>query len=627
MPRATRLTGLGDLPIQLDPRARDFDTLRTQVLQMVSALTSQWTDFYPGDGGVAMLEAVAYLTDTLSYYEDRGLNESYLYPAQRAESVRSLLALINYVSQMGATASVDLDIQVTTPSVTLPIGWTVWSKATTKTPRKTFELLAPVTILAPGASVLAPVTAVGAVTVYEGNSHTLESIGVSNGRPFQSFTLPSAPVSLVSLGTSPVTIQIGSDLWTGVAKLTGYDSDSQVFEYFVDRNGYCTCRFGDGVFGAIPGLGNGLFANYRDGGGGAANGVGTGKLVNFSTASVVGDILSVTNPAQPSGGAYQETDSHAKLYGPLSNRSQDRVVTLEDAEIEARGTSGVSVAAVKAAEGSVVGTLRIRFAVSGSNPVPTGKWYPQIGSGTGAIGAVGRHLKARCHPRTLLFVYPPVLVAPRLGATIKVATNSLREEVRVAVQRRLVAYFQGVQGTLGTSVPLSDVIAEIEAVRGVTSVVPSSFYRIPGLSPEQGTEGAAEAASVTFVAETACAADVYSVLWDSATTFRLEGVNHGPIVDENGAWIVFTQGVAQDVSVWSTATATTPEEAPQFSLQIDTGATVPAANDEWSFSVDDYLSLDSMAVRDRELLVTEVYPNGTLSPDQFDLSYLGGIGV
>ena len=88
----------------LDYLSRDFTSLRQLMLGRLSQTSPTWNEPNPSDLGIAIVEAIAYRGDQLSYRQDAAATEAYLETARRRSSVRRHAALLDYVLHDGASA-------------------------------------------------------------------------------------------------------------------------------------------------------------------------------------------------------------------------------------------------------------------------------------------------------------------------------------------------------------------------------------------------------------------------------------------------------------------------------------------------------------------------------------------
>lgn len=626
MAKAIVGTSLGGLPLQLSLTTRDYAAIREEVLKLVSVLTPEWTDFYPADPGVALLESVAYVADILSYYLDRIQNEAYLPTAQLRRSVILLLRLIGYELSPGSAATVGLQI-TTSDAVVIPAGSVFSSVASPSTPAVEFELLDAVTLSGAGTHLVdaggLPIVAVHGRTISQ------EILGTSSGAPSQKFLLKSSPLALNPDGSSPLRIEVFSgvvwETWTEVRTFLESEPDSQVYRYEINDEDRITIIFGDGINGQIPpaGIVNGIRAMYRVGGGSSANSVGAGTIKKIVSAPA--QVTAVTNPLQPSGGKGKETIEHAKKYGPLTLRSMDRCVTAEDYAIEAKKIAGV--AAAKAHNPDAF-TVEVIVAAEGSNPMPTGKWFPQLEAGSGLLGAVGRHLNSRRTVPSKMKVVAPTVVRPHLRGTVKVLPNVLQSEVRGVVGTKLKEFFLGYASNFGVTIPLSEVYSVFEATQGVDYVDLIEFHRNPTPRLLSGKESAYDhhTLSVSNVGSN-CYEEAFEVRWLTPASFRMLGSVRGVVTDATFHPRTFLVDTQYDIVRYNLGDdPELPDAAHQFTFSISwdgAAQTRPNAGDRWELRVDDAIGNINLAFY--ELMAPTLTALGELSPVEFILGYTGGI--
>lgn len=107
----------------LDYLARDYQTFRRLMLDRMTNLVPDWKERSPADPGVALVEAMAYVADRLSYRQDVIATESYLGTARSRISVRRHARLVDYTMHDGRNARafvrfiVNSDITATLPAI------------------------------------------------------------------------------------------------------------------------------------------------------------------------------------------------------------------------------------------------------------------------------------------------------------------------------------------------------------------------------------------------------------------------------------------------------------------------------------------------------------------------------
>lgn len=105
----------------LDYLAKDYASFRRLMLDRMALLVPHWTERNPADLGVAVVEALAYAADHLSYHQDAVATESYLGTARRRISVRRHARLLDYILDEGCNARAWVQVAVDRP-LSLPPG-------------------------------------------------------------------------------------------------------------------------------------------------------------------------------------------------------------------------------------------------------------------------------------------------------------------------------------------------------------------------------------------------------------------------------------------------------------------------------------------------------------------------
>ncbi|MGV8965785.1 MAG: putative baseplate assembly protein [Cellulomonas sp.] len=105
----------------LDYLARDYDKLRTRLVDRVASLVPDWQDHNPADVAVMLVELFAFQGDRLAYWQDAIGVEAYLATARRRPSVRRHARLLGYAMHEGCAARTWLSLTTDT-AFTLPAG-------------------------------------------------------------------------------------------------------------------------------------------------------------------------------------------------------------------------------------------------------------------------------------------------------------------------------------------------------------------------------------------------------------------------------------------------------------------------------------------------------------------------
>jgi hypothetical protein len=109
-------------PPEIDYLARDFGTFRRLMLDRMAQQVPDWNPASVADGGVALIELLAYVGDQLAYRQDAIATESYLGTARRRISARRHAQLVDYRMHDGCNARtfVHLTLRNTAPSLVVP---------------------------------------------------------------------------------------------------------------------------------------------------------------------------------------------------------------------------------------------------------------------------------------------------------------------------------------------------------------------------------------------------------------------------------------------------------------------------------------------------------------------------
>jgi hypothetical protein len=94
----------GGPSVAIDYLAKDYTSFRRLLLGRLSQTVPGWTDRSVPDLGLTLVEAMAYVADHLSYFQDAVATEAYLGTARRRVSVRRHVRLVDYPMHEGCNA-------------------------------------------------------------------------------------------------------------------------------------------------------------------------------------------------------------------------------------------------------------------------------------------------------------------------------------------------------------------------------------------------------------------------------------------------------------------------------------------------------------------------------------------
>lgn len=340
----------------IDFAQTDFLSLRTALLNYVRAVYPlDYNYFTESDFGMMLIELVAYMGHVLSYKADYLANENFLRTARSRASVNNLMQLIGIRMKgpVAAAADARITLQSTpgwTPTGTgsyitlspenrvvsvnssedgLPISYTLYKVAANgdiDVGNSTGEIVL-------YESEKSSPTVFNNLVLLEG-SLVIEQGTFSDTESLKNVRLQNAPVVEGSIQTFITGQQEASGAYTQVNNIF-YASgpNSKVFQVLGTDNYGAIVVFGDGDLGKIPAVGDQYTIVYRTGGGTRGNiqssYINVSRSAQYTPGSTTFQIK-VENTSKGTGGADAETIEAVKRYGPLTFRSQGRLVTLSD---------------------------------------------------------------------------------------------------------------------------------------------------------------------------------------------------------------------------------------------------------------------------------------------------------
>ena len=108
--------------------AKDYASFRRLMLDRMAQLVPEWTERNPADLGVALVELLAYVGDSLSYRQDAVATEAYLETARRRVSVRRHARLVDYFMHDGSNARAWVQIQAQLSPLVVPASTQILSR-------------------------------------------------------------------------------------------------------------------------------------------------------------------------------------------------------------------------------------------------------------------------------------------------------------------------------------------------------------------------------------------------------------------------------------------------------------------------------------------------------------------
>jgi hypothetical protein len=333
---------------------RRFKDLVEEGRRRIEQSCPNWTDLSPGDPGIVLLEAFAYLTDILLYRLNRLPEKAYI----------EFLRLIGVSLYSPAAAGVNLRFRLTRPqnrAVEIPKGTRV------TTGRTTGGAEAPVFVTTKAASI-EPGASEKEVFALHCDLVEGELAGVGTGSPGLTLKVSRPPIiaptgELLDLvvGVEAAAEELGSlsetavehggkayRIWREVENFSNLAEDR--FVYVADRLAG-TIFFAPAVrmsspagslqsvsqaLAEVPGADRQIRVWYRRGGG--PNGNVMANLLTTLKDPMPG--VEVTNPGPATGGRAAESLDNALRRGPQELHSLHRAVTARDFELIAKQSSG-----------------------------------------------------------------------------------------------------------------------------------------------------------------------------------------------------------------------------------------------------------------------------------------------
>lgn len=443
---------------RIDYTSRDYQSLLTQLLAKKAEKLPAYTETSDNDLGILLIQLFALLGDSLSYYIDRILSESFLSEASERPSVLKLAQLIGYTpsSRQGASVDVTFSLSSNPSGVTLLKGDQVSTNATDNESAKVYTLDEDLVI---GSSIL---TEVGACTHGQLYSETF----TGNGQTSQQYKLANGPVV-----SGKVTVLVDAVEWTEVSNLADKDDNDQVYVVLYQEDSTAVVLFGNGVYGKNVPNASALEISYVVGGG-VEGRVVAGKIVNYLGSQIL--VSGVTNVSASTGGDDQEGIGSIKVNAPASHKTAGRAVTSKDFE-----TITLTVAGVQQAKAIEYGGV-VRVSI-----VPTGGGLP----GVPLKNSVASELDSKRMLGVHVVVEDPVYIDIDVTAVVVAEPGAKQSIIQTRVQNTINAFLdpnQSVDGVYingyGEDVFLSELYQLINDVTGVARCTISTLKRATDVS-------------------------------------------------------------------------------------------------------------------------------------------------
>jgi len=316
--------------------------------------------------------------------------------------------------------------------------------------------------------------------------------------PFQRFTLKGSPLTYVPSEDSPtgavstLTVRVNELEWHEHRDLYGLGGGERTYIVSIDDEGKGAVEFGDGDMGArLPSGVENVKARYR---------VGTGLagLVKPEQLTLLSNpplgVKRVTNPFAATGASDPEAGDAARAHAPLTVRTLDRTVSLDDFEDFAASFAGIGKAQASWLWSGEERLIVLTLADANGAPLdPSSVAFSDLAKALVAAGEPRRPV------RLVPYVPRPFKVAARLvldpdflaSAVLEQATAALRDSL--AFERRAFAQ----------PVAQSEIEATLQPVPGVVAVDLTQLHFVgdSGVSPLLPASGASFEGGVATGAE------------------------------------------------------------------------------------------------------------------------------
>ena len=454
---------MSDLEPAISYTSKDYASFRRLMLDVKRNRIPEWTSESPNDLGVAILEAVAYQGDILSFYGDRIANEAFLSTATSRAAVLDIARMLDYrpVGIVAATAELEFTIESSaTGTVTVPAGTVVttpsFSAVSSGSRPVRFETVEELTI-----DTIASAT--GSVDAREGTTVEMELIATADGTVDQRYATFQKPVIH---GTVRIFVDEGSGFteWTYFHRLIDAQSNQFAFTTEELEDGGVVVIFGDGLNGRRPSEDSEIRTTYRVGGGEDGN-VGPNTLTEL--LSTIPGIASVTNPSAAVGGAEPESIGQIRVNAPKGLRALTRAVSLSDYAALAIQVPGISKASAESPSYNVV---TVYVAPFGGGPAPTE-----------LKNEVEDYFVDRKLVTHNVLIEDPDYVTTNITATVVVKREFNRTAVEREVEAAVIDMLNFDRVDFGELVALSHVYNVINNVEGV------SYATVTVLDRDTGT--------------------------------------------------------------------------------------------------------------------------------------------
>lgn len=284
----------------------------------------QFKDYdFEGSNLSVLLDILAYNTYQNNFISNMAISESFLDSAQLKNSVVSHAKELNYLPQSRSAARASFDVRLNPfdnpNTITIPRK----NKFTARCGNKIFNFYTLETV---------------SLSQIRGR-YIYKNLQVNEGKfVTELFTVTSTSRFVLSndhidLSTIRISVRASVNSTTKIAylkksSLFGVKSSDPVFYVQPSFDDKYEITFGSNIFGIQPSVGSVIEIEYLTTNGEEANGI-----TSFSSETISGYPVTITNISTSTGGAERETIQSIKFFAPKSIQLQERAVTEYDYEV------------------------------------------------------------------------------------------------------------------------------------------------------------------------------------------------------------------------------------------------------------------------------------------------------
>ena len=430
---------------------RSYEQIKNSILQKMILFVPELTDHTENNIFVRLISVWSGIAEMLGYYIDNIAREVFLSTARRKDSAIKISKLFDYRIRGVKAATVDLTFSIPTDAVVdiaIPVGTIL-----TTTDQIQFITLQAGTILAGTREIDIP--AAQQTVVPE------STIAVSTGIKDQVYELDENIVD------TSIKVVVGAIEYTFQESLAFSNSLDQVFTSSLNDNNKMEIVFGNGIQGIIPPIGENINVTYATSLGSLGNlAENTITVIDSNIVTPNGETLSVTNSIRSSSGADVESLTDLKKNIPLSIRTLERAVTIQDYIDIAELVPGIAKADVRYDCGREVDVY----------VVPTG--------GGTASDQLLSEVKDAFHDETrmvLTEVNPKAAGEILILLDISIKVNPIFDTTRTInlVKANLISFIGVDQQDISGTVNLGDIYQTMENTEGVSHSLVNLLSLVP----------------------------------------------------------------------------------------------------------------------------------------------------